>query len=46
MEWLHLTSVIFYTSINRTEIFVLHPGDCHWWYLLIRPRLMVLALSR
>ena len=23
MEWLHLTSVIFYRSINRTEIFVL-----------------------
>ena len=21
-------------------------GDCHWWYLLIIPRLMVLALSR
>ena len=40
------TSVIFYRSIHQTDIFVLHPGDCDWWCLLIRPRLMVLALSR
>ena len=25
--------MIFYRFITQTEIFVLHPGDCHWWYL-------------
>ena len=25
--------MIFCGFITQTEIFVQHPGDCHWWYL-------------